>query len=170
MVAQMFARGVKRLKYWSYCLITRSVILALFGLIALIGVGFIAAGSYFSLTEFFTPWTAGLIVGCVMLLMALLGAWITVLYLQKTTQSLPPENPMPDNSRDQSKVDTAAHLGEIVGARLSNSNIRTIDVMIAALVAGTILGASPALRKRLSNRQRSARSSRPPQQHEPDKT
>jgi ABC-type nitrate/sulfonate/bicarbonate transport system permease component len=100
------------------------------------------------------PWEAGLIIGGVILLLSVLGIWITIAVWNKRTQTQLPEKPALSTGESQASVDSVAHLGEIVGASLSKSGIRTTDVMIAALVAGTILGASPSLRRRLSNRKR----------------
>jgi hypothetical protein len=127
----------------------------LLGLAALSGVGFIAVGSYLSLSDTLVPWAAGLIVGSGLLVLSLFGTWIALLYSRKATQAQTPEKqPAEENTQAQTMVDTAAHLGEIVGASFGRSGIRTTDVVIAALVAGTILGASPALRKRLLHRKR----------------
>ncbi|MGD8592352.1 MAG: hypothetical protein PVG20_07610 [Thioalkalispiraceae bacterium] len=156
MARDIAARGVKRLTAWYHSLIARTLILALCGWAALGGLGFVAVGSYLSLSEVFVPWVAGLIVGCGILLLSLLGAWLTLLYWRRTTQPESPIEPPMENAEAQTMVDTAAHLGEIVGESLSKSGIRTTDVMIAALVAGTVLGASPALRDRLLKRKRYA--------------
>lgn len=166
----MFERGIKHFKTWSYSVIVRAIVLILFGIAGLSGVGFIVAGSYLSLSEVLVPWAAGLIVGCGLLIVSLLGAWITVASWQKTTQNQLPEKSDRNNTSIQNTVETAEHLGEIVGARFSKSGIRTIDVMIAALAAGTILGAGPSLRKRLSNRQRHRHSVRTPKQNDSKKS
>ncbi|MCG6969048.1 MAG: hypothetical protein LJE85_04685 [Gammaproteobacteria bacterium] len=154
MAGDIVARGVKRLTTWYHSIMARTLILVLCGWAALGGLGFIAVGSYLSLSEVFVPWVAGLIVGCGILLLSLLGAWLTILYWRSTPQPQAPIEPPEENTEAQTLVDTATHLGEIVGASLSKSGIRTTDVMIAALVAGTILGASPALRERLLKRKR----------------
>lgn len=162
----MFERGIKHFKTWSYSFIVRAIVLALFGIAGLSGVGFIVAGSYLSLSEILVPWAAGLIVGCGLLVISLMGAWITIVSWQKTTQEQTPDKPDRSYSATQNTVETAEQIGEIVGARFSKSGIRTIDVMIAALVAGTILGAGPSVRKRLSHRKRHGHPARTPKQKE----
>lgn len=156
-MADKVGRCVKQLGNWSNGVITKTILLVLFGCAVLSGVGFIAIGSYFSLSAGLAPWAAGLIVGCVLILLSLVGMWITVLYWRNTYQHRISKQPNGGNSEAQSPeaqtmIDTAAHLGEITGASLSRSGVRPTDVVIAALVAGTILGAAPVLRKRQRNR------------------
>lgn len=154
--------GVKRVSAWFHSLIARTLLFAFCGLTAFSGMGFIAIGSYISLREALVPWAAGLIVGLGMLLLSLLGSWFTLLYLRKNAPSQTPPKSATEDSEIRTRIDNVAHLGEIVGASLSKSGIRTTDVMIAALVAGTILGASPALRDRLLNRKRHSSDSSSP--------
>ncbi|MGC1951712.1 MAG: hypothetical protein WA970_03895, partial [Gammaproteobacteria bacterium] len=64
-------------------------------------------------------------------------------------------------------IDRIARLGETIGASISKQDIRTVDVMIGALIAGALLGASTALRERLLDpgRWRSRRSASKPDRH-----
>jgi hypothetical protein len=162
-VTDMFARSIKRFSDWSYSFIATAIVLTLCGIAAIGGLGFVAVGGYSSLIETLEPWAAGLIVGGVILLLSLLGIWVTIAFWKKRTHTQPPEKPPLTTAEAQTTVDTAARLGEFMGSRLSKSGIRTTDVTIAALVAGTILGASPSIRKRLSNRKRHKHTSDPSQ-------
>lgn len=154
-MTDMFERGIKRFTNWSNRLIATVIVVTLFGVVILGGLGFIAVGGYSTLIETMEPWAAGLIVGGVLVVAALLGVWITVAIWNKRPPTQPSENTPVATVAAQTTVDTAAHLGEFMGSKLSRSGIRITDVAIAALVAGTILGASPSVRKRLSNRKRS---------------
>jgi hypothetical protein len=119
---------------------------------------FIAVGSYLSLSERMVPWKAGLIVGGGVLILSVIGALSAGFLVQrrKTTQPSSKSQSAPDAAR----IDSIARLGETIGASISKQGIRTVDVMIGALVAGALLGASPALRERLlrPGRRRSASS------------
>jgi len=157
----MFEQGIKHFKNWSYSVIVRAIALTIFGIAGLFGVGFIVAGSYLSLSEVMAPWAAGLIVGCVLLVISLIGIWIIISTWHKNTNNQTSEQPNHDYAATQRSIENAEHLGEIVGAGVSKSGPRTLDVMIAALVAGTILGAGPSVRKRLSHRNRNRSSTRP---------
>jgi len=157
----MFERSIKHFKNWSYGVIVRAIALTIFGVAGLFGVGFIVAGSYLSLSEVMAPWAAGLIVGGVLLVISLIGVWIVISTWHKNTNHQTPEQSNFDYTATRSSIENAEHLGEIVGARVSRSGPRTLDVMIAALVAGTILGAGPSVRKRLSHRSRERNASRP---------
>ena len=146
------AQNTQKVVAWWRRGVVGTVLLGFCGLAALGGLGFIGAGSYASLSETLEPWKAGLIVGIVALLLSLIGAllvWIFLLRKESTQASAPKP------ASDEFDVDTIAHLGETIGASLFKNGIRTTDIMLAALVAGTVLGASPALRERLLRRKRS---------------
>jgi len=118
-------------------------------LAAVVGVVVITVGSYASLSVFYTPWIAGFIVGSVIIALSVIGA-LAVWFATRPPISEPPRKyassmPPPQNTQ----IDAVAHIGEHIGESLNNGRIKTVDVIIAALVAGTVLGASPALRRRL---------------------
>ena len=162
--ADSVARVGEQVTAWSHALIARTLLLMLLGCAVVGGTAFIAIGTYLSLSEALTAWAAGLIVGGAILILSLIVAWIAWLYTRKPKQPQAPNQPPAQSAEAQAMVDTAAHRGEVVGASLSKSGIRTTDVMIAALVAGTILGGSPALRNRLLRRRRNdSYSKKPPQ-------
>jgi len=127
--------------------------------VALLAVAVIAVGGYISLSTQYTPWIAGLIVGGVVLVLALivtLFVWrMTHPHVSTSTRPTVAETDAPPPSKRQ--VDAITRMGEDIGAGLKNGQVKTIDVLIAALVAGTVLGASPALRHRILQRRWRAR-------------
>jgi len=165
-VTDMFERSIIHFKNWSYGVIVRAIALTIFGIAGLCGAGFIVAGSYFSLSEVIAPWAAGLVVGSVLLVVSLIGVWIIISTWHKTTNNQTRDQSIHDYAATRNTIENAEHLGEIVGTGVSKSGARTIDVMIAALVAGTILGAGPSIRKRLSHRNRQGSTTRPTRRKE----
>jgi hypothetical protein len=104
------------------------------------------------LSESLAPWKAGVIIGVVAILLSLIGGLIVWLAMLRKSLSRPVgAKQAPSEEND---VDAVTHLGETIGASLFKNGIRTTDIMVAALVAGTVLGASPALRDRLLRRRR----------------
>jgi len=140
---ELFERGV-----------VYSTLVRLSAAVALLAVALIAVGGYISLSTQYTPWIAGFIVGGVVLVLSLI-VMLLVWYTAHPPFSAPisgsrkatPVSETPPPSERQ--VDAITRIGEDIGASLNNGRVKTIDVMIAALVAGTVLGASPALRKRV---------------------
>ena len=131
---------------WRQHLVVAGVV-AFCALAALGGLGFIAAGSYFSLRQGMAAWQAGLIVGGGVLVLSLIGALSARFFVHRraATQQSSTNQPAPETVR----IDSIAHLGETLGASVSKHGIRMADVMIGAMIAGTLLGASRALRERL---------------------
>ena len=134
-----------------------STLVRLSAAVGLLAIALIAIGGYISLSAQYTPWIAGLIVGGVVLLLAL-AVIVVVRHMAqpaRSTYSRPtasePEIPSPSKRQ----VDAITRMGEDIGKSLNNGRVKAIDVLIAALVAGTVLGASPALRQRVKqHRQR----------------
>jgi hypothetical protein len=163
-VAGFASRETQKVERWW---LNRMVIIgaiALCGLVAVTGLTFLAYAAYISLLDVVTPSMAGVIVGCILLVLSLLGAlgtWLWARHIRKQEQqprqtTISPSVSSPPGER-QVPVDTITIMGETIGASLNKNGIRTFDVMIAALVAGTVLGASPALRHRLRQRRFSSR-------------
>jgi hypothetical protein len=144
------AQKAQQARAWWRRSVVATGLLVFCSLTALSGLGFIAVGGYIALSETFTPWEAGLIVGGAILVLSLVGALIArfVVLRRKPAQPSGAQMPRPE----EAYVDAITHLGETIGAGLFKNGIRTTDIVIAALVAGTVLGASPALRDRLLRR------------------
>jgi len=138
--------------------IVEAILIAFCGLAALVGVGFIAAGGYLSLRQSLSPWLSGLVVGGVILVIALIAILMLWLSMRNkgTAQTPLPPRPEPP-ALGSSRVDDVTQLGEAVGKQLSEHGVRVTDVVIAALVAGAVLGAAPALRQRRRQRKQNPR-------------
>lgn len=149
---------------WRQRIVAMGVV-AFCALAAFGGLAFIAVGSYLSLREGMVPWKAGLIVGGGVLVLSLIGA-LSARFLVHRRKATPPSGksqPAPEAAR----IDSIARLGETIGASISKQDIHTVDVLIGALIAGALLGASSALRERLLSpkRYRSSRLGAKPDRH-----
>jgi len=120
------------------------------GLAATGSLIFVAVGAYLSLCRIFAPWLSGLMVGGGILVLSLAGS--LVLWLFVGDKEVPNEKPPRDRISEKTQVDNAAYLGELIGTHLNRHGLRTFDVALAALVAGAVLGAGPALRARRRRR------------------
>lgn len=116
------------------------------GLAALGSLIFIAVGAYISLREFFVPWLCGLIVGGAILALAAVCCFALWLFTRRNPAPL--RRPPQESAAERDRLDNAACLGEAIGRQLSRQGIRGWDVILAALAAGTVLGAGPVLRSR----------------------
>jgi len=126
------------------------VIMALTLLCGVIGTGglaFITIGWYTALRETLAPWSAGFIVGGVMLVAAIAG--VLAIWYSVRNKRGHSGTPAPESTSRSAQLDAVTHLGKTIGSSMNQRDVRTTDVMIAALVAGTVLGASPALREQL---------------------
>jgi hypothetical protein len=119
---------------------------------ALSGLIFVFLGAYLSLAEVMQPWQAGAIVGSAVMLIAIILLVIAVLVIgwqrRTTTGSVPLRGAAASpEGGPSSRNDGAGLLGMSVGDMLAKSNIKTTDIVLSALVAGMVLGASPRLRQ-----------------------
>lgn len=142
---------------WRHGMVRNALALA-FGLIALGGVAFVAWAAYTALRQALMPWWAGLITGGSLLAVAVIGIWALFRTQGGGREEHPPAEPAA--AQNTPPVDAARRLGQGLGASLRQREVRTTDVVIAALVAGTVLGANPALRERLINARSAKASSR----------
>jgi hypothetical protein len=143
---------------WKRSLVLTGVLVAC-AVVALGGLGFMAAAAYLALRAILLPWQAALVIGGAALLLALVGALLARSLLARSGSREAPEPDTPAPHPDASPVENIAELGRTLGRDLSQYGIRTSDVMLGALLAGTLLGASPALRDRLFGRRGSPRNS-----------
>ncbi len=137
---------------WRRGLATAALGLVL-ALLAAGGAGFLALAVYFALAQAIPPWSAALIVGAILLALALLGA-LVVRAMLRDGDTEAPSHPPPagagaPGAGEERPVDVATRLGEDLGQSLGRRGVRASDVVVAALVAGAVLGASPALRERI---------------------
>lgn len=142
---------------WRRRMVARGIV-AFCALIAFGGLAFIAVGSYLSLSERMVPWKAGLIVGGGVLVLSVIGVLAAWLFVHRRKSQHAP---------NAAGIDGIARLGEAIGASIGKQGIRTADIVIVALIAGAVLGASSALRERLlrPGRCRSASSGSNPDRH-----
>jgi hypothetical protein len=145
------AATMHNVRAWWRRSVAAMALMVFLGLTALGCLAFVSVGVYDSLREILPAWQAGLIVGGGLVAIALLVTLIVVLVILKWSKKAGRAEKKPPPVQEQ--LDDIAHLGETIGASLGKG-VRTTDVMIAALVAGTVLGASPALRDRLFRRRR----------------
>ncbi len=99
------------------------------------------AGLYLYLAAFLMPWAAAVTAGLVVLVLALLFLIICWLMAGKGP------------SRQQSGEETSSHQGgetvEMLLGLMQKSGISAKEASLIALLAGTMLGASPELRRKL---------------------
>lgn len=121
-------------------------------LLALCGLGFVAVGGYLSLREALAPWQAGLVVGGAALVLSLSG--VLAAYFLTRRQGNTPQHSTDHPGREEAPLDSAADLGRAIGAGLARHGVHSTDVMLGALLAGTVLGASQGLRNKPPRRGR----------------
>ena len=115
---------------------------------ALAGLGFVLFAWYRALAETLAPWHAGLIVGCGVLLVTIIVLLCIALAIGQGGERVPPGNRGSGSQREASaSADAAGKLGSAVGDMIAKSPIKTSDIVLTALIAGMVLGASPGLRE-----------------------
>ncbi|MGX2039425.1 hypothetical protein ACWJKU_04725 [Methylocaldum sp. MU1018] len=146
--------SAEKAKLWQA--LSRSAVLfslAIFATLAAFGgLVFVLLGFYLSLEAALESWAAGLIVGGAMILIAFVALWIIARLMARRGRAatLPPSSaaletaaapPVYGNVSDTVR----ATVTEMLGA----APIKTSDIVVAALITGLVLGASPRLRQRL---------------------
>ena len=121
-------------------------------LLALCGLGFIAAGAYLLLREIVLPWQAALIVGGAMLAISLCGVLCARFLLVRHPRAPARKADEPVRPHEQDPVESVADVGRVIGAGLSRQGVHKADLLLGALLAGALLGASPGLRDNLLRR------------------
>jgi len=149
MMSRSAAETAGQVRAWWKRSVLEAALTVCFALAALSGVVLVAVGGYASLSALYAPWIAGVAVGGVLLLLSIAGLLIVSHLDHAKAPAQQPERALSEPPRRDPQIDTVAQIGEYIGASLNDGRIRTIDVTIAALVAGTVLGASPALRERI---------------------
>ncbi len=130
-----------------------ALIISLLGLAVMavvVGMIFVLFGLYVSLAETMKPWEAGLIVGggvvffAIILIVIIAGQGRVI-----SSKTSPIANPIANPISEQSSNDSTAHLGSIIGNIIAQSNVKSSDIVLTALIGGIILGASPRLRQQI---------------------
>lgn len=123
-----------------------AIVMALLGLAVMavvVGMVFVLYGLYLSLAESLPPWQAGVIVGGVVVLFA--AILLLVIAQQSRPAPIKSSNPPEQTTSD----DSTAQLGSVIGDIVAKSNVKSSDIVLTALIAGIVLGASPSLRQRI---------------------
>lgn len=123
-----------------------AIVMALLGLAVMavvVGMVFVLYGLYLSLAESLPPWQAGVIVGGVVVLFA--AILLLVIAQQSRPAPIKSSNPPEQTTSD----DSTAQLGSVIGDIVAKSNVKSSDIVLTALIAGIVLGASPGLRQRI---------------------
>ena len=123
-----------------------AIVMALLGLAVMavvVGMVFVLYGLYLSLAESLPPWQAGVIVGGVVVLFA------AILLLVIAQQSRPAPIKSSNSPEQTTSDDSTAQLGSVIGDIVAKSNVKSSDIVLTALIAGIVLGASPSLRQRI---------------------
>jgi small-conductance mechanosensitive channel len=149
MMSRTAAETAGQVRAWWKRGVLEAALTLCFALAALSGVVLIAVGGYASLSALYAPWIAGVAIGGIVLLLSIAGLLIVSHTDHAKAPAQQAERALSPPPRHDPQIDTVAQIGEYIGASLNNGNVKTIDVTIAALVAGTVLGASPALRERI---------------------
>lgn len=150
--------AAKRIAFWrGVARLMIVVILAvLIGLAVAGAFVFAGVGLYFSLLETMPPWQAGVVVGGAALLVALLLLAVAALpvagYGPRRSRGAARHASEEQRATRPASDDGAARLGQAVGDIIARADIRATDMVLGALVAGVVLGASPRLRRRRRGR------------------
>ncbi|BBA37183.1 putative uncharacterized protein [Methylocaldum marinum] len=145
--------AAEKAKLWQA--LSRSAVLfalAIFSALAAFGgLVFALLGIYLSLEAVVEPWTAGIIVGCAMIVIAFVALWVIARLITKQgrTPELPPRSSATLAAASPPPGAIPESLRATVSDVLGAAHIRTSDIVIGALVAGLVLGASTNLRQRL---------------------
>lgn len=110
-------------------------------LLGIAGLGFLIAGIYLLLSPHLAAWAAALLTAVIVLALALqilLAAWLVA--RNKTVKPEP---------RDEARSDSGDDIARVMLEMMRKSNFNARDAALLALLAGTILGASPELRRQL---------------------
>jgi hypothetical protein len=119
-------------------------------LLGLTALGFLVAGLYLLLAAHLVTWAAALLAGVIVLAVATLLMLMAWLVTRRGSDDSPGEAPAASAGEGG---DTAA----LVMAMMEKADFDARDASIIALVAGTVLGASPELRRSLFGGRREGR-------------
>jgi len=145
--------AAEKAKLWQA--LSRSAVLfslAIFATLAAFGgLIFALLGVYLSLETALAPWAAGMIVGGATILIAFVALWIIArLLARQGRMGMAPSSAAFAAAPQPSSIGNAPDaLRSTVSEMLGAANVRTSDIVIGALVAGLVLGASPRLRQRI---------------------
>lgn len=112
--------------------------------LGMVGFGFIVAGMYLLLATHFSSWLAALLAGCAVLTLAILILLVFRLARGRDAVAAP-------GSQGEGRGDTAhnTELFELAIELAAKSSLNARDATLIALIAGTVVGVSPALRRQI---------------------
>lgn len=142
LLAEMLADETAKLWKGSIRLATIMAFLGLCVMAMVVGMIFVLIGLYLSLAEIMPYWQAGAIVGGAVFLFAALF----LIIISQQGRSAPLKN---DRLPAQISDDSTAQLGSEIGSIVAKSNVKTSDIVLAVLISGIVLGASPSLRQQI---------------------
>lgn len=118
-------------------------------LLGMVGFGFMVAGLHMLLAVHLPGWAAALLTGSAMLLLAVLLLLLFRLARNseaRAARETPASRPQGQTGQDSSRN---AALFELAIEMAGKSGFSARDGTLVALIAGTVIGASPALRRQL---------------------
>lgn len=117
--------------------------------LGMVGFGFIVAGVYLLLAAHFSSWAAALITGSAVLMLAILILLVFRLARGGDTRAEP--EPRGSRTQGERRQDTSrnAELFELAIELAAKSSFNARDATLIALIAGTVVGVSPALRRQI---------------------
>jgi MFS family permease len=107
-------------------------------------------GLYVSLAEVMPSWQAGVIVGSGLLFLASILLLIIAWVITRQNRTMPRSTPLRGATVSSERVidELATQWGASVGEILAKSTIKPTDIVLSALIAGMVLGASIRARQR----------------------
>lgn len=117
--------------------------------LGMVGFGFIVAGMYLLLATHFSSWLAALLAGCAVLTLAILI--LLVFRLARGRDAVAAPGSRSSRAQGEGRGDTAhnTELFELAIELAAKSSLNARDATLIALIAGTVVGVSPALRRQI---------------------
>lgn len=130
-------------------LIISCSLLLFVSVLGMVGFGFIVAGVYLLLAAQLSAWASALLTGSAVLLLAILT--LLVFRLARGSDAGPEGGSRSRGNEGNPQRDAArsAELFELAIELAAKSSLNARDATLIALIAGTMVGVSPALRRQL---------------------
>ena len=118
-------------------------------ILGLVGFAFIVAGVYLLLDAHFTSWAAAMITGSAVLLLAILI--LLMFRLARGSDARAENEPRGQRRQGERRQGRSreAELFELAIELAAKSSFNARDATLVALIAGTVVGVSPALRRQI---------------------
>ena len=112
--------------------------------LGMVGFGFIVAGMYLLLATHFSSWAAALLAGCTMLTLGIL-----ILLVFRLARGSARNSRAQGQGKERGDTAPNAELFELAIELAAKSSLNARDATLIALIAGTVVGVSPALRRQI---------------------